>query len=179
MINCDLMKNFVLISFLLFTSYLWSQGSVKNLDFNGSSSYVSCGSIDLSGRALTLMGWIKVDQFNSNTQSPAANISSLWGTEVSANITLLRLGDGNALAKERVQFVLYINGRPTKLNSTKSLTTNKWYHLAATFDGSTMKLYIDGKLKPQVGGVYSSDQLAEAHTALESGKTTGKLIVNW
>ncbi len=40
-------------------------------------------------------------------------------------------------------------------------------------------LYTDGKLKPQVGGVYSSDQLAEAHSALESGQTTGKLIVTW
>ena len=40
-------------------------------------------------------------------------------------------------------------------------------------------LYTDGKLDPQVGGVYTSDQLADAHSALESGKTTGKLIVTW
>ncbi len=42
-----------------------------------------------------------------------------------------------------------------------------------------VNLYVEGKIKPQVGGSYSSDQMAEAHTALESGKTTGKLGVIW
>lgn len=40
-----------------------------------------------------------------------------------------------------------------------------------------VKLYREGHLKPQSGGMYSADQLAEAHAALESGKTTGKLGV--
>jgi NADPH2:quinone reductase len=44
---------------------------------------------------------------------------------------------------------------------------------------SVVELYTEGKIKPQVGGSYSSDQMAEAHTALESGKTTGKLGVIW
>ena len=42
-----------------------------------------------------------------------------------------------------------------------------------------VNLYRDGVIKPQVGGVYDSDQLHEAHAALESGKTTGKLGVIW
>ena len=40
-------------------------------------------------------------------------------------------------------------------------------------------LYTEGKIKPQSGGTYSSSQLNEAHTALESGKTTGKLSIHW
>ena len=40
-------------------------------------------------------------------------------------------------------------------------------------------LFKDGKIKPQVGGTYSSNELAQAHDALESGKTTGKLAVAW
>ena len=44
---------------------------------------------------------------------------------------------------------------------------------------SVVELYAQGKIKPQVGGSYTSDQMAEAHTALESGKTTGKLGVIW
>ena len=32
---------------------------------------------------------------------------------------------------------------------------------------------------PQVGGTYSYNELAQAHDALESGKTTGKLAVIW
>ena len=42
-----------------------------------------------------------------------------------------------------------------------------------------VEMYMKGELKPQVGGVYPVDQLAEAHTALEGGKTTGKLTVKW
>ena len=41
------------------------------------------------------------------------------------------------------------------------------------------KLYLEGKIKPQVGGLYNANQLAEAHDALEGGKTTGKLVVTW
>ncbi len=40
-----------------------------------------------------------------------------------------------------------------------------------------VNLYKVGDLKPQSGGMYPADQLAEAHAALESGKTTGKLGV--
>lgn len=40
-------------------------------------------------------------------------------------------------------------------------------------------LYKSGKLKPQAGGKYNTEELSEAHNALESGKTTGKLSVFW
>lgn len=42
-----------------------------------------------------------------------------------------------------------------------------------------VSLFNEGKLIPQVGGIYNADDLAEAHAALESGKTTGKLTVKW
>ena len=42
-----------------------------------------------------------------------------------------------------------------------------------------VKLYSEDKIKPQVGGVYKAEAMHEAHTALESGKTTGKLSVFW
>lgn len=44
---------------------------------------------------------------------------------------------------------------------------------------SVVKLYSEGKIKPQTGGIYTSSQLNEAHSALESGKTTGKLSIHW
>lgn len=44
---------------------------------------------------------------------------------------------------------------------------------------AVVDLYQQGKLDPQVGGVYSIDRLGEAHAALEGGKTTGKLTVKW
>ncbi len=42
-----------------------------------------------------------------------------------------------------------------------------------------VELYHEGKLKPQVGGSFSHDQLSQAHDLLESGNSTGKLSVYW
>lgn len=42
-----------------------------------------------------------------------------------------------------------------------------------------VRLYDAGKIKPQVGGKYTSAQLCDAHDTLESGKSTGKLSVFW
>ena len=42
-----------------------------------------------------------------------------------------------------------------------------------------VELYDQGKVTPKIGGEYTSDQLAEAHAALEKGGTTGKLGVRW
>ena len=42
-----------------------------------------------------------------------------------------------------------------------------------------MALYSGGKISPQVGGKFSADQLNEAHSLLESGKSMGKLSIFW
>ena len=42
-----------------------------------------------------------------------------------------------------------------------------------------LTLFVENKLCPQVGGVYTSDQLPKAHADLEGGKTIGKLTVKW
>jgi len=137
----------------------FSQGSGKLLDYNGSSSYVNCGTVNLGGSAFTIQSWIKVDQFNSVTGGASANISSLFGTEVRGINTLVRLGDGAALAKEKIQFVVTIGSTINKLNGVTSLITGKWYHIAATYDGSSMKIYINGNVdasKSQTGTVSST-----------------------
>jgi NADPH:quinone reductase-like Zn-dependent oxidoreductase len=42
-----------------------------------------------------------------------------------------------------------------------------------------IELYRQGKIKPQVGGVYAIGDLHRAHADLEGGKTVGKLTVKW
>ena len=44
---------------------------------------------------------------------------------------------------------------------------------------AVVRSYEEGKIVPQIGGVYSFENLIEAHTALESGKSVGKLSVFW
>jgi NADPH2:quinone reductase len=42
-----------------------------------------------------------------------------------------------------------------------------------------VKLALEGKIDPQVGAVYEYTKLADAHAFLESGRSTGKIVVKW
>jgi endo-beta-N-acetylglucosaminidase D len=116
-------------------------GGNTALLYDGASKYVDAGTVNLSGSALSLECWVKPAAFK--TVSPF--ISSIMGIEDSNNTALVRLGDAG-LAANRLQFVLSIGGTGRKLTSTTALTANTWYHLAATYDGTAMKLYVNGVL---------------------------------
>ncbi len=152
----NLILPFLLAFFPLFS--LAQAGSGEALKFNGSSNFVECGSINLSGSAITLQTWVKVQAFK--TASPF--ISSLIGTEQGGSQASIRLGDA-AVAADKIQFVLQFGTSFSKLASTSSLSTNKWYHIAATYDGSSMKIYINGILDASMGafGSFSSNDIFE------------------
>ncbi|MEA3287823.1 MAG: LamG domain-containing protein, partial [Candidatus Marinimicrobia bacterium] len=111
----------------------------NSLDFDGSDDNVNCGTIDLSGSAITLQAWIKPGSF----KSASPYISNIVGEEASGHTALLRLGDA-ALANNKLQFVLNIGSSETKLDGSTALSADVWYHVAATYDGSNMRIYING-----------------------------------
>ncbi len=44
---------------------------------------------------------------------------------------------------------------------------------------SVVEKALKNEIQPKVGASYSADKIADAHAFLESGKSTGKVIVNW
>jgi NADPH:quinone reductase-like Zn-dependent oxidoreductase len=44
---------------------------------------------------------------------------------------------------------------------------------------NVLELYQKGILKPQIGACFNSEEMAKAHELLESGKSTGKVVVKW
>jgi hypothetical protein len=108
--------------------------------FNGTTKSASTtASVNLSGSALSMECWVKVNAFK--TLSPY--ITSIIGMETGSNIALLRAGDIGQAAN-RLQFVLQVGTVSQKLSSTTTLATNTWYHVAATFDGTAMRIYLNG-----------------------------------
>lgn len=135
-------KVFLSTIFLLFGLTLIAQPpSSKALRFNGSSNYVNCGTINLSGAQVTLQGWVRVQSFKATFP----NISSLFGTEQTGSQCMLRIGDAG-IPNDRVQFVIFDGVTHHKLHTNLALQTNTWYHVAGTYDGSVMRIYINGIL---------------------------------
>jgi outer membrane protein assembly factor BamB len=68
----------------------------------------------------------------------------------------------------RFTFALSLQGKLQELHSGKYYTTERWFHVAATYDGFSIKMYIDGKLDHQEKiAAQSSDRI---HIANEIGQ---------
>ncbi|WP_288438470.1 endo-beta-N-acetylglucosaminidase H [uncultured Chryseobacterium sp.] len=144
------------------------------LSLDGSTESGAAGNMNLSGSALSFEGWIKPSSF----KSASPYISSIMGTEVSdSNSAFLRLGDAG-LANNKLQFVVSINNVQQKLASATALNANTWYHVAATYDGSNMKIYINGILdatKAQTGSVNSTGAFNVGYLYNTSRNFNGKI----
>lgn len=124
---------------------LFAQAQNNSLDFDGTDDMVNAGTINLSGTALTIETWVKVDQF----QAAFPNITSVGGIEEpvggATNTAMIRIGDAG-VPNNQVQFVLQFGGSQVKSNSNTLLAANTWTHIAATYDGANMRIYINGVL---------------------------------
>lgn len=119
-------------------SMLWP---ATHLDFDGINDYVNCGNapaVQISGNAITLEARVKFKSF-----AGSFNDGSIINKEQNSPDYgyMLRAGSSGI-----VNFNLG-NGWWNELSSPSySVTTGVWHHIAATYDGSTMKIYVDGVL---------------------------------
>ena len=109
------------------------------LHFDGTDDYVQIkGHKDLCGpKKITLETWIWVDNFNS---SPCASCAPLiWQKD-----DIYRFGTGNS---KELHFNISDGSNTNSLVISKAvLKDTTWHHLAGTYDGRYLRIYLDGQI---------------------------------
>lgn len=112
-------------------------GGMACFDFDGSSNYFTIPNASQlqPTEALTIAAWVK---------------GNAWGSGSDVE-TILRKGESNPnnfafhISDGRVELVLDGNDG-AGIRSATTLSTGSWYHVAATWDGESVKIYINGVL---------------------------------
>ena len=114
-----------------------------SLSFDGTNDQMNCGTdsaFDIGGTALTLEAWIYAESWNSNIYEGSIIIK-----EENTNNTgyMLRAGNGG-----RVGCAIGDGSKQWHEINTNSayLSLNTWHHLASTYDGSKLRIYVDGTI---------------------------------
>ena len=114
------------------------------LQFDGTDDRLDCGngsSLQITGNKITLEAWINVNEFKSQ---PFAGSVIVKDQGSNSSGYMIRCG-GNGIINFNIG-----NGTWHEINSpANSIQLNSWHHVAATYDGTSMKIYVDGELVVQ------------------------------
>lgn len=143
------MRFFLFFQFTLFFTLGFSQNS---LHFDGSDDGVNCGTstlLNVGNKAFSIEAWIYADQFKTNIYD-----GSIIMKENNSNNGgfMFRAGAGGKL---NFGIGSGTNSSWIELSSAAVLSSSTWHHVAATYDGSYMRLYIDGSLTDSLSATIS------------------------
>jgi len=122
---------------LIFITKAQLAGSGKAFDFT--NSYISVpNSATLSpSTGITLEAWIKADAYAANSWENVIISKDGWASGNQGYV--LRTGANGILS-----FNFSSNGTWKEVVSSAVMSTGNWYHVAGTYDGATLRIYING-----------------------------------
>lgn len=117
-------------------------GALKFNSNDSSFDYVNAGNspaLNITGNAISLESWV-----NFEATTSARGIISKDGYGSGYRLLIVLRGTANT-----VNFQITGSSRNLETSSaaSESLSPNQWYHIVATYDGSSMNIYVNGVLK--------------------------------
>jgi PKD repeat protein len=112
-------------------------GGDRSLLFNGTSAYVDVpynANLNLTG-ALTLEAWVKT---GSTAVQQVIERGDWWQNQMSYQLTLVQ-------SKVRLD-IMQTAGSYTAVSGSTVMSLNTWHHIAGVYDGTQMRVYLDGVL---------------------------------
>jgi hypothetical protein len=127
--------------------------------FNIVSNYIDLGNFDVASSGLTIAAWIKADSFTVNDGRIISKATSQATADHYWMLSTRGVGSGGS-SPYRMRFRVKTSGTTTTLvdgNPTGggggtdaipgtfvNLATDTWYFVVATYDGTNMRIYVDG-----------------------------------
>ena len=167
---------FISNSWLMPTNANAEANRVSNysLDFDGTGDYIDCGndsSLNITS-TITLSAWIK-----PTTAITSQNFPMFIAKGINSDYMLFA-NSGTGTARLRL-------GSSFLIDSVSTISTDVWTHIVGTYDGSNLKIYLNGSLDntvSQSGAIPSTSgslQIGAANTGNKfSGNITEASIFN-
>lgn len=120
------------------------------LRFDGTDDLLNCGNgipLQITGNKITLEAMINVNEFKSQ---PFAGSVIVKDQGSNSSGYMIRCGGAGI-----INFNIG-NGSWHEISTpANSVQLNQWHHVAATYDGTSMKIFIDGELAAQSNSVFT------------------------
>ena len=135
-----------------------------SLNFNGQSDYIEvtdASAMIANSDQISIMGWV----YPRNTNSGWPDFDGFFGfrNELDADFYLLQLDNYKVEGRLRIS----LNDYFSVVTAPNSISTETWYHLALTYDGANLFVYINGI---EAGSTEASGQIINENVSLTIGR---------
>ncbi len=139
----------------------WSSKGKKGgcLQFDGTSAYAEIPHNEsLMPEHITVSIWISPSNYDNNF----VRVLEKGGYKVGGGYSL----EFNPSMNKKIKFVIWDDDKFNGAESDDEIPLNKWTHVAGTFDGSTVRVYINGQVQLK----YNSASMSPNNASLMIGR---------